>query len=455
MLHSLVVGNMVQELKGRNVCVIYDGATKVALIEAIVLRFVDPDFRIQQRLVKLGMLAKSPDAQQLARFINSTLASYGISPERIRVSISDSAAINGAAMDQLAGLWEWHLRIGCFSHCLSNAGQKLVTPELDAFMEKLSSMFNMSNTPKILWREVVGYGWIAYCDHRWWAWYEVCVALRPHWAKLPAFLSRLNEEKACPASYQFLIAHFREHDRVMAYQLALTLDIGNRFAAATYELESDGFLAPLVYEKILELSSFGATFVTNKQYPLLLEEVLKDTRGRGADATDLADAHRMAKPVVQLITPFLKYFQSHFFAADALQARQLQLFKACKLFNPMNIAVLQLEVEEQLHPIRKWFSDEQVEELKQELSKYVGKADVERESTPESIRTFWGKWRSELPAWSAAAGLAALLQPSSAGVERVFSVLRQRLSSAQNASLQDAVELSVMQGYNSNLKEED
>ena len=78
--------------------------------------------------------------------------------------------------------------------------------------------------------------------------------------------------------------------------------------------------------------------------------------------------------------------------------------------------------------------------LKSELPQYIVKA---AETSPEvDVMSWWVEHSDELPHWSAAAKMVALIQPSSGAVERVFSILTDTFSTQQDSSLQDYIEAS-------------
>ena len=91
-----------------------------------------------------------------------------------------------------------------------------------------------------------------------------------------------------------------------------------------------------------------------------------------------------------------------------------------------------------------------------ELSKYIGCCVRENinftgQLIPEllqSITAFWDKYKTTLPAWYDFATLCMLLQPSSASVERVFSILKSVFGDFQTMSLHDKVQLQVQLIYN-------
>ena len=64
-----------------------------------------------------------------------------------------------------------------------------------------------------------------------------------------------------------------------------------------------------------------------------------------------------------------------------------------------------------------------------------------------NIETFWGKHRL-LPAWTEFAHLVLLLQPSTACVERSFSMHKYIMGDQRSSSMQDKIEASLMLRYN-------
>ena len=66
---------------------------------AIVLRFVDDDFKKVQRLVKLQLLQKSMCGEEIARELITTLSvNYGVTSDKLVAAMHDRAATNGVAM---------------------------------------------------------------------------------------------------------------------------------------------------------------------------------------------------------------------------------------------------------------------------------------------------------------------------------------------------------------------
>ena len=72
-------------------------------------------------------------------------------------------------------------------------------------------------------------------------------------------------------------------------------------------------------------------------------------------------------------------------------------------------------------------------------------------SAPErsaAVSVWWAKYAKDLPAWAELARLVFLASPSSAAVERVFSILRNTFDAGQKLALEDYVETSLLLQYN-------
>ena len=75
--------------------VIFDRSTRLGEALAIIVRFIDKDWNIQQRLLKLEMLAKSMNAEELAqRLIQCLAVEYGMQTNHLLAAMRDGATVN-------------------------------------------------------------------------------------------------------------------------------------------------------------------------------------------------------------------------------------------------------------------------------------------------------------------------------------------------------------------------
>ena len=90
------------EINDRPVSVIFDGTSRVGEALAILLRFVDAEWCVQQRLVRVQMLAKSLSGEELARELISVLSvTYSIRSNTLLAAMRDGASVNSVAIRTL------------------------------------------------------------------------------------------------------------------------------------------------------------------------------------------------------------------------------------------------------------------------------------------------------------------------------------------------------------------
>lgn len=94
--------------------------------------------------------------------------------------------------------------------------------------------------------------------------------------------------------------------------------------------------------------------------------------------------------------------------------------------------------------------------MKQELPKYIIAAQEfnsdanlnDMQQYTQGILRFWSKHRANLPTWAKAAQIVFSLSPSSAGCERVFSLLKHMFGEQRDSSFADQIEVALMLAYN-------
>ena len=163
-----------EEIKGRKVSVVFDGASRLGEAMAIILRFVDSSWKIHQRLIRLQLLAKSMSGEEIARELVSVLqVQYDVAPRSLVAAMHDRAAVNGAAMTYVRVMYPSLLDIGCFSHTLNNAGSKFNTPILNEFLSSWLRLFSHSPKARLAWRNRTGIAVKSHSETRWWSKWEV------------------------------------------------------------------------------------------------------------------------------------------------------------------------------------------------------------------------------------------------------------------------------------------
>ena len=113
--------------------VIFDGTARMGEALAIVIRFVQEDFKPTQRLIQLEVLAKALKGVELVQ--------YNFDPNTIIGGIRDGASVNGVALRQLKFVYSNLFDVVCFSHTIDNVGNHFEFRILDSFTQYWVSLF--------------------------------------------------------------------------------------------------------------------------------------------------------------------------------------------------------------------------------------------------------------------------------------------------------------------------
>ena len=125
-----------QEIAGKYLSVIFDGTTRVGEAMAIIVRYVESEWSIEQRLIRLQLLQKNMSGEEIARVLIDTLSrEYAIPPSFLLASMRDCASSNNVAVTILKVVFPQLLDVGCFSHTLDHVGDKFCVPQKKALLE--------------------------------------------------------------------------------------------------------------------------------------------------------------------------------------------------------------------------------------------------------------------------------------------------------------------------------
>ena len=125
----------------------------------------------------------------------------------------------------------------------------------------------------------------------------------------------------------------------------------------------------------------------------------------------------------------------------------MELFKTARYFSPSKVSELK-PTSSDLSSLSAFpcFDSEAIEGIKSELPTYLAATEG---VAPQFDPCEWWKYRSaDIPMWARSSQKIALIQPSSAAEERVFSLLQSSFGKQQEQSLEDYIQLSVMMQYN-------
>ena len=155
------------EIKNKHVGVIFDGTTHTCDALAITLRFISDSFTVEQRLVRVQLLAKSQTGEEIARELISVLStSIGITLQFVGATMRDHASLNNVAICTMKIIYQNSLDIGYFSHTLDLVGDHFKLPNLAEFVSAWLTLFSHSIKTKFLCKEQPGKAMAMYSHTR-------------------------------------------------------------------------------------------------------------------------------------------------------------------------------------------------------------------------------------------------------------------------------------------------
>ena len=420
------------EIDGQDVSIIFDGTTRLGEALAVVLRFFS-GWKIQQRLVRISLLAKSMTGEEAARELLTVLSTeLGIAASHVIAAMRDRASVKNMAMRTVAVMYPSVMDIGCFSHTLDLVGGHFELPTLSKFIKHWEALFKHSPKSRLLWRERTGSAITSYSPTRWWSRWECKKQVLELWGDVVPFLS--NNKDVAPKSREKLLQLVDMRSDKLQIELAVNYDVGEPFVKATYTLEGDGPLALKCYEVLGGVKAA----VQVRHWPNTTAVAKKIASQQHSEQSWMQYAFNCVKPG-------LDYFTAKF---DGELRPIVDAFKSARLFDPTKVSDIKPDAAaiNTLRSFKFLDSDEIIKNLKFELPTYLAAADgVALTVDPLD---WWERHFEALPHWATACKKVLLCQPSSAAVERVFSLLNNHFGHSQYSSLEDYVETAIMLQYN-------
>ena len=126
--------NLRHLISGKPISIIFDGTTHVAEAFVVLIRFVDTEWVVCQKVSQLLLLSKSLSGEEVARLLVDVLSTkLGVLTTNVVAAMRDGASVNSVAMHTVCVLYNQIFDVGCLSHTLDHVGEKLDTPLVDEF----------------------------------------------------------------------------------------------------------------------------------------------------------------------------------------------------------------------------------------------------------------------------------------------------------------------------------
>lgn len=286
-------------------------------------------------------------------------------------------------------------------------------------MHSWISLFSHSTKAKVAWKTQTGKAMASYSTTRWWSKWEVMHQVMLYFGDIEPFLS--SSEEFAPTVRSKLLAFMSDPSKkaLLQVELAAVIDWGEHFVKACYSLEGDGVLVLSCYEKINVILS-----AIEVNHTPTLSAVISQVCSAAEDKAK-ANAHsQLMQYANSCVQEAINYFEKHL--ATTFK-NTMSIFKVARYFSPHMISHLKPNASDidQLGAIP-FIKTQEIAKLKEELPLYMARAkDIDKDICP---LVWWKDNHDHLPTWSREAKKVFLIQPSSAAVERVFSLLNSSFS---------------------------
>ena len=240
-----------QSIQGQFLSVIFDGTSHSGEALAILVRFVNNSWIIEQQLLAIQLLSKSLTGEEIAHELVQILSvSYSISSDHLVAAMRDRASVNSVAMKTVKIIYPNTIDVWCFSHAFDRVGEHFNIPTLTEFIGNWLSLFSHSIKAKFLWKQQTGRAMVSYSATRWWSKWEIFKQLMVQFGDIEPFLNR-NADLG-RSSHPKLLAILSDQEKLkrLKLELAAVIDWGEVFVKATYNLEGDGPLSFTAYEEV-------------------------------------------------------------------------------------------------------------------------------------------------------------------------------------------------------------
>jgi len=449
-VHRAMKHRLKNELADRDVSICFDGTGFFGEAFAVVARFVDDRGIIQERLLRLRMLDETMDGKKISKCVEEALLENEIKGNRVLFFDSDGASANKAAFIHLDYIYEWSHHIICISHTLNNAGKTHKLEILKKFLLYWNAVFSHSTNAKEAWKNFSGStAQPTASNTRWWASYEQVLYLHSRWSYVLPFL-RSKEIPFSVSARQSVIDFLFLHEREVRMQMAALVDVADKLVKITYFIEGELPLAVALHQCVKDLC-LHLNDVKYEELDKLLAAYPPEAPGNDE-----------RQEIIHALQPVITHFQNRFGIDNPnCEFREsLDIFEAATLANPASFCLVYGDGGyEKLNRIRnmvtrfKWNSPDDVHHLIDEAKQYFQTAVAEgvpglnRRAMLSNLPAWWHT-NLHLPAWHKFALRIFLMQPSSASVERVFSILAGSFGKDQSSSLSDYLEAALMMKVN-------
>ena len=455
-IHKWEMGNVADVVGGRPFAWFHDAATRMKECLAIVVRVLERSevtgkLAYKQVLVRLKMLPKSSTADTLAGDQAAGLAAVGLRMED--AVYANGCSTNVAAIEVMEHMFTDTFFALCMAHLGANTGSKLAGTEIDKFFKDFVGIMNHSTAMKADWKRITGQPWVGYGGVRWFNRHDVLVNVLCTFGRegtMQIMLTVLGAAGTASAPGRNLRTQgdysTATRTEQLHVELVTSIAMGEILKEITYFAEADQLNTSFgMHTKVLKVDrAFSAVRDATIATDLITTKI---TALHAAGHLQTHDLQHWIDHAMLTAEPAMAHWTTK--SNTARHGQQRKSYKVANCFRPdvcgtRTVQDLKAHYKE-LRGLK--FPDALVDGLVGEAEAAIEECNGVGEII--DVVNFWDARRESFPHHAAATQRLALMQPSEASVERVFSRLKSHFSTDQMVTiLNDYVEAAIMLDHN-------
>jgi len=461
--------------------VIFDGTPNVAEVFGIVVRYIDKNNKLQQKVLALNFYEKGFTANDLTAVIMDVLiVQWKFPRDYIRFFMCDGCPVNAAGLSDIYPMCKSSAQIICMSHSANVVGKTIwqCLPLAKEFQETWGSMVTLSFRARQIFKAVAKVATRTSCEVRWYNGWEIGKQVFEHSLAVNTVVH--HDEDFAASSRQRLKDMLANDLDTLRIELGLLTDCGVELVKLCYFQEGDRmFLCVTTYDHWMSVLGHLNLIANVRTSVQRLRQLLPKTTSviDTLQVTNIQKNQAITQAAQKLVPVYDKM------QGDTIGRLRstLAIFRACRLFGFLFVGGSNVTEdalgEELVHLLGLAKCNEMGEELfREELKEYrrlavaaanvvvarraqhaalVAAAQAAGVEEPEednkvdmSNEEFWNTNALNLPMWYKASREVALISPSSAACERLFSLMTNGFSAQQRVALSDYVLASCMLRFN-------
>ncbi len=387
--------------------------------------------------------------------------------QQIRFCNADRGGANKPCIRSLQRICPSLTQSWCIPHTLNRVGLKVKFQVLADFQLLWNAVFKNSGGAQHLFNGVMKQSWVRKSKVKWWTSFNQCEQVFAGFAHIGKVLDKIKAANYCKSSITNMLAFWEQQSDSLsdlAFALAGQHDVLEPFVSATHFFESGDFISPFVADRLSDLIQHTERILTAQDCPRELSNVY--------GLLLRVPGHQKRSKwqfVQQAVRPGMAYFYELFHnlkddntddddPGPVSFHEALDLFRFARIFHPVHgLKFLERYSAQGGQQFGEWratlcprvLSSEVYDMLERDLPLLVAQLTRSQGQrlNPAELLVWWRQHGSVTGAWMECARLFMLLRPSSAVVERLFSVHLAALPTNTLSSHEDTQQLRTQLNF--------